>query len=379
MDYLRYFSLRRLAKAAYGVIVALVVAEFAIGLLLPQQEALQKDLIQRDTALGFRMRPHYDGTLNESTIPLQTNAWGLRDREYGAKRDGTLRVYAAGDSMVFGHGVPIEETFPRYLETILSARLARPVEVVNAGVPGYGTIQAAELFALMADEIEPDLVLLSITVFNDLEDNIKFGRQLYRWQRQPSRPQQLRTWLRHNSQVYRLFRRYRAGVSGKTMMEIHAEQPSPNVEQALELTYESLLRFAAEAEKRGIAFAVVINPAHKQASAREWDETMLRFHLDADEFRFDQPNRNLRAFGREHDLPMLDLLDVFRAQPDVNYYFSEHWKAPGHQLVAEEIAEFLFASRLLGPSAETTHSNESEPPALRPQGLVRAMPEEGRK
>lgn len=357
MDFLRYLTLHRLAKAAYGIVVALILGEIGIYFLLPQQEALQKDLIQRDAALGFRMRPHYSGTIAETDIPLVTNSWGLRDREYGPKRSATLRIYAAGDSMVFGHGVPIEETFPRYLEEVLGERLGRPVEVVNGGVPGYGTLQSAELFAQTADTIAPDLVLLSIAVFNDLEDNVKFGQQLYRWQRTPTRLQRLRTWLRHNSQVYRLFRRYRAGISGREMMQIHAAKPPPSVERGLELTFSSLLRFAAEAQRREIPFVVVINPAHKQASEREWLDTLLRFHLDADEFRHDEPNRSIVAFGADNGLAVLDLLPTFRDRPGENYYFSEHWQAPGHRLVALEIASFLLDRGIVGAESDGSSRN----------------------
>jgi len=348
MEFLRYLSFRRLAKGAYGVVVALLLAEIGIYLFVPQQEALQKDLIRRDERLGFRMRPNYEGVIAETDIPLLTNSWGLRDREYGPKPQGALRVYAIGDSMVFGHGVPIDEAFPRFMEQALGERLGVPVEVVNGGVPGYGTVQAAEFFVQTVDIVQPDVVILSIAVFNDLEDNVKFGGQLYRWQREPTAPQRLRTWLRHNSQVYRTFRRYRAGVSGRKMMQIHSEKPPPSVRRGLELTEQSMLRIAAEAEKRGIGFAVVINPSHKQASAREWHETLVRYNLDDAAFRYDRPNRQLVEIASAHDLPILDLLETFRSRPDENYYFSEHWKAPGHRLVGREIADFLVETGVIG-------------------------------
>jgi hypothetical protein len=352
IDYLRFLTLSRLAKALYGVVVALVLAEIGIALFLPQQEAMQKDLIERDAELGFRMRPNYRGVLVNTDIPLETNSWGLRDREFGPKAAGTLRVYAIGDSMVFGHGIPAEDAFPRFLEQILGERLGHPVEVVNGGVPGYGTVQVAEFFARTVDTVQPDLVTLSITVFNDLEDNVKFGKQLYRWQRDPSLLQRLRTWLRHNSQVYRIFRRYRASVSGRDMMEIHSVRPSGNVQRGIELTAESVRRIADEAAKRGIGFAVVVNPAHKQASAREWAETLRSYNLDGSAFDYEAPSRQLVAAVRAQNVPVLDLLKTFRARPNENYYFSEHWKAPGHRLVATEIADFLAAVRLVGPEAQ---------------------------
>lgn len=351
MDLLRFFTLRRLAKGLYGVVVALVLAEIGIALFLPQQEALQKDLIRRDPALGFRMKPNYRGVIAHSDIPLHTNSWGVRGREFGPKRPGVLRVYAIGDSMVFGHGLREDEAFPHFLEGILAERLGRPVEVVNGGVPGYGTVQAAEFFAQTVDTVQPDVVTLSIAVFNDLEDNVKFGRQLYRWQRDPGALQRLRTWLRHNSQVYRLFRRYRAGVSGREMMQIHSLEPPKNVLRGVELVAESVRRIAAEAEKRGIGFAVVVNPAHKQASAREWAATLRAYNLDAGEFDPQEPNRRIVAAVQAQGVPVLDLLATFRSRPNENYYFSEHWKAPGHRLVAGEIAAFLVASGLDAPAA----------------------------
>lgn len=352
IDYLRFFTLTRLVRGIYGVVVALVLAEIGIALFLPQQEALQKDLIKRDADLGFRVRPNYRGVFANTDIPIETNSWGLRDREFGPRTPGTLRVYAIGDSMVFGHGIPVEDAFPRFLEQILRDRLGRPVEVVNGGVPGYGTVQVAEFFARTVDVVRPDVVTLSIAVFNDLEDNVKFGRQLYRWQRDPSLLQQLRTWLRHNSQVYRLFRRYRAGVSGRDMMQIHSVTPPANVQRGIELTADSVRRIAEEAVKRGIRFAVIVNPAHKQASVREWENTLQSYNLDSSGFDYEEPNRRIVAAVRAQDVPVLDLLGTFRSRPNENYYFSEHWKAPGHRLVATEIADFLVAERLVGPEGQ---------------------------
>ena len=368
MSLLRFLTPVRFGKAVYGVVVAFFLAELAIGWFVPQEEALQKDLIRRDPKLGYRMVPDYDGLIVRTDIPLRTNSWGLRDREYGPRRDGTLRVFVIGDSMVFGHGVPIEDTFTRFLEPLLSDRLGRPVEVVNGGIPGYGTIQSVDLLEDSVQTVDPDVVLLAVAVFNDISDNVKFGEQLYRWKRDPSALQRLRTWARHNSQVYRLFRRYRAGVSGHEMMQIHAKTPDADTLKGLQLTKDSVLRAAQFVAERGLPFGIIINPAQKQVSDKSWSETVARFDLDPAEFDWSEPNGELARFTANNGIPAIDLLPVFRSRPEQNFYFSEHWKAPGHQLVAQEIASFLVANNLLSrraPSA-VVRARESDTLAAPP-------------
>ncbi|HYD50359.1 MAG TPA: SGNH/GDSL hydrolase family protein, partial [Terriglobales bacterium] len=315
------------------------------------------DLIERDPNVGFRMVPHYDGKILRTDIPLQTNSWGFREREFGDPPANGLRILTLGDSMVFGQGVLIEETYPRYLEGLLRQRLGVPVEVINGGIPGYGTTQEVKLFEQMVDVVKPDMVLLSIAVFNDVTDNLKFSEQLHRWQGKRSLARQIRWFFRHNSQVYIMLRRYRAGVSGRQMMQIHAHQPSPRTQDGLRLIEESLQRLAAKAAERGIAVGVIINPAHKQASPRVWEETLAKYQLDATEFGYDQPNRRLIDFAEDQGIPMLDLLPVFRSRPKENFYFTEHWQAPGHRLVAEEVASFVERTGLLAKARSRRAAN----------------------
>lgn len=352
MDLLRFITLRRIGIALYGIIVAMIVGEIGLALFYKQEEALQRDLVQRDPELGFKMVPHYDGKLGRSPIPLRTNSWGFRDREYGDPPAHGLRILALGDSMVFGQGVTIEETYPRFLENLLSQQLGVPVEVVNGGVPGYGPTQEAVLFEKMVDVIKPDVVLVSIAVFNDISDDLKFSEQLHRWQGERSTARKIRWFFRHHSQLYMLLRRYRAGVSGFQMMQIHSRNPSPRTEQGLQLIEKDLLRISRLAAERGIGFGVLINPAHKQTVPEIWNETMAKYHLKGEDFSYEEPNRRLTEFANRNGIPVLDLLPVFRSRLGETYYFTEHWQAPGHSLVAQETATFLSRTGILAKARQ---------------------------
>jgi len=102
----------------------------------------------------------------EFDVEAHTNSLGLRGAEIGsadssADRD-VLRIIALGGSHTFGDGVGDEETFAYQLEAILESE-GRTVEVLNAGVAGYGTDQSYKRFAIRLRALDPDFVVLALS------------------------------------------------------------------------------------------------------------------------------------------------------------------------------------------------------------------------
>ncbi len=94
------------------------------------------------------------------------------DRDFSyTKADGLKRIVSLGDSMTVGYEVNQDQTFSSIIEQRLISK-GLNVEVLNAGVSGYGN--AEELLYLERElyKYGPDLVLLSFTT-NDLEDNVR--------------------------------------------------------------------------------------------------------------------------------------------------------------------------------------------------------------
>lgn len=96
---------------------------------------------------------------------------GFRGRDLDeAKAPGTLRILALGDSYTFGDHVDTEEAYPARLEEALELRLRRvPVEVVNAGVNGFGILDEIALWRKAGSRLDPDAVLLTFSP-NDISD-----------------------------------------------------------------------------------------------------------------------------------------------------------------------------------------------------------------
>jgi hypothetical protein len=119
-------------------------------------------LFQPDRQAGYALRPGFRGvevaSSGEFQVPVAVDGRGLRDHPHGSQgARGTPRtVLALGDSMTFGEGVRVEETYSSLLERATGAR------VHNGGVPGYGSPQMTARLVRYAPELRPDLVLVTL-------------------------------------------------------------------------------------------------------------------------------------------------------------------------------------------------------------------------
>jgi lysophospholipase L1-like esterase len=109
--------------------------------------------------------PHSAGPFHGSRdIAVQHNALGLRDIEYKSGQHPTILF--VGDSFVWGYDVQADARFTDRLRTRF-----RDANIVNVGVPGYGTAQEYLLLKPISDAIKPDVVILIFCTANDREDN----------------------------------------------------------------------------------------------------------------------------------------------------------------------------------------------------------------
>lgn len=86
------------------------------------------------------------------------------------KPEGTLRVLCLGDSFTFGFGVDDEHTYPEFLQKELEVRYpGRKIEVINAGLPLFGSLDAMDYFLQKGAALKPDVVIVQFFP-NDLQD-----------------------------------------------------------------------------------------------------------------------------------------------------------------------------------------------------------------
>jgi lysophospholipase L1-like esterase len=163
-------ALANLALLAISTVVALLISE--IGLRLagrgPLYVSPERDLFWKyDSLLGWAHQPGQESVFEtpQFRTSVRINQEGLRDREHAyAQPNDVKRILVIGDSFAWGYGVEESDRFSQRLEASLN------VEVINAGVSGYGTDQ--ELLWLRNEGVKYDfdLVILQMSG-NDIGDN----------------------------------------------------------------------------------------------------------------------------------------------------------------------------------------------------------------
>lgn len=106
------------------------------------------------------------------SIPVAINSHGLRGPETTfPKPPNTFRILNLGDSVVMGWGVRMEDTYGQQLEALLNEQVAEDIryEVINAGVPGWNLENALAYLQAEGLRYEPDLILLDLTLTNDIK------------------------------------------------------------------------------------------------------------------------------------------------------------------------------------------------------------------
>lgn len=135
----------------------------------PASQARLREIVGPSPHPGliYELRPDVDTCFEK--VPVKINSRGVRGTSEVAvpKPEGTFRILVLGDSHAFGWAIPETATAAAQLQKALGAITPSPVEVVNAGVPGYSAFQEAAWLEAHGADLEPDCVIV-LFVANDL-------------------------------------------------------------------------------------------------------------------------------------------------------------------------------------------------------------------
>jgi len=135
--------------------------------------------------LFYEPRPGYHGRFYQAPgaspgAEIEINAQGFRDRGFPLEKEPqTFRIVVLGDSIVWGHGLELADTFAKQLERMLTESCKRGFEVLNFGVSGYSTRQEVELYRVRASLFHPDLVIVGYCL-NDYGESSVEGQAFQR-------------------------------------------------------------------------------------------------------------------------------------------------------------------------------------------------------
>lgn len=345
--------------------------------------------VSRD-AHGHRGGPYYERRAPSGEwifLPKGPPAseFGFRSPREEPRRSTAARVLFLGDSYTQGSGSDFACNYPTVVEAALARRLGRPVEVMNAGVSGYGPADAAALLRFLDSEgFRFDAVVFNLFLENDFTDNLPATQRRVVAGINFRFPSAWFLQLFHplNSRVFRyaLFVRTagpRAGAPGATAdrdpdrCRLDPDPPAPPAatlrsyaERKLAANYAAPMAALAAAEvadavrsmqayatARGLPFVLVVFPDRVLADIelqRSLGDRVRGLDLD-----------RLRRWVQESfpELPQIDLTDALAAGDRPYLPSDTHLSDRGNVLAGEVVAARL--AEILRPRLQSQPGREA--------------------
>ena len=167
---------RKLLLTVAILLLGLVGGEVWFRLQTPPDQLDPQSIFTYDSRKVYTLKQSHTGSYLGQRIV--TNSLGHRDSEVAlVKPAGTQRVLVLGDSVSFGHGVGVLDTWPQKLEGLLNHPGAPSrTEVINTAAPGNTAYQ--ELWDLERSlSLSPDLVVVQFAL-NDVVEPYRFLKRL---------------------------------------------------------------------------------------------------------------------------------------------------------------------------------------------------------
>ena len=164
-----------------GVTFLLIVfIEISLRLVYPNKiyrDTQGEFVIEYDKDYLYKLKPNLKKTFYRhnsnggDTIIWRTNSRGFRGNEIIKKPDKRIIVY--GNSNILALFSSLENTFPNKLQSYLSMTTDSKIEVLNAGVFGFGPDQSFIKMKNQIDRLKPDIIVFHIFADNDFGDIIR--------------------------------------------------------------------------------------------------------------------------------------------------------------------------------------------------------------
>lgn len=326
-------ALTSAVSLALGCLVAALVSEGAVRLLSPQPETPR--WFEEDARYIYRLKKsfkqQYRFADSDFVMDVRTNALGLRDREWDPDAaSACTRVLFLGDSFIFGYGVNIEDRFDTRLTRLLEGE-DRLYRLINAGVPGWGTIQETRFARDHFGVFLPDILVLTFCG-NDPSDDAQFlgGEMVFREEGLVGFPG--KAWLRGHSHLYRFVLRHTTtlrrtvlrqdGKTGNETAHVDAQSAALLDDEAWKRSLDTIREFHRaylEFNPAGRLLLLATNP----------EDAVIR--------------ERLSSLDNGDSLRYLDLYDtVMNIPPEQRSLpFDRHWSVKIHAAVAEALAEVI--------------------------------------
>jgi lysophospholipase L1-like esterase len=312
------------------------------------------------------------------------------------KDPNIYRILMLGDSFTMGKGVQDDETFSSILEESLKSKKlkikGKTVQVLNAGVNSYAPIISFLQLKKQLWKLEPDLVVLNLDM-SDLIQELAYrnaanygddgeiigvsGASPTTWLwflgalppkededkeskiRSAAITLEIRRWINRHLFITRLLSLWIDGVFkeseeitidntvtlryGNLLKHTLAADES-DIKEQWEKVFDSIKKIKKYCDDHDIDFLLTIYPWAHQVNDKEWASGRKDFIPDNSSIS-DRSIYTILDLAEKENIKILNVFRSFRSYNDTApLYFNHdmHWTPKGHQLMAEELEQFLI-------------------------------------
>ena len=345
--------IKNLFLAFGSVVVTALLLEFSLRMFLPQP--VETFYFDRDPIPGTAF-------LRWGGIEVVHNRHGDRDEDYpAAKPQGEFRIAAIGDSVTYGFGVEIGQSYGKVLQAHLNRETGKDsrFRVMNFSNGGNELDGYLETMRRKAPGFSPDLYLVNIT----LNDFVPTGERKKKTFRETYYDmfRDIHAFARiHSHLYYATMERARALLYRAKILDKSARR---NLEMQLVETRGSLFENAwanskpilaeirAEAKRQNVPLVFVMFPYEFQLSKELLDIYRDAYKLElSDAVLGALPQQLVHRFFAPTGQKILDLTELYRAQAKSEVLFFReiggaldwvHPNANGHKLAGDALFESL--------------------------------------
>lgn len=363
------------------LVVLFVAAEITLRLFYHPE--FLGSVIQYDPTLGWSLTPGASlvsvDSQRDFRYRIDVNSLGFRDREVDVKKpDGVRRVLVLGDSFVFGVGLKNEERFSDMLQRMLPD----DVQVINCGVPGWGTDQEMLFYETSLRRLKPDLVLLTFLMQNDVVNNalagplievgtkprflcsgdgltmeaavppakLSFGLRAKRWLRKSrlllfvKRRFDMREYRHHVEEDPRFLTHGYESHRHLSHWSVYDMRGGDAIDDAWCVTERVLTRLAKDCRTDSAELMVLAFPSKPEVDEPWRAEMMRRTGVDPAHVDFAQPYRKLEPLCAQLGVAYYYPIDTFRSAAGSDTLFFDHDAHPNaraNALVASLLRDAL--------------------------------------
>jgi lysophospholipase L1-like esterase len=127
-----------------------------------QVRELNANVVIVDPSGPLRLRLRRNAKTTLVDCPVSVNSLGFRGKEISIQKGDLYRIVVLGESTTFGYGINSDDRpWPELLERLIRERLpaSRPVEVINAGIPGATLLDNLSRFSAEILPLQPDMLI----------------------------------------------------------------------------------------------------------------------------------------------------------------------------------------------------------------------------